>query len=219
MNARAARHLLAAASVAAALVAASTASRAESAKKFTDGVYGRFDGDLDLSLAAGGAAVRGGSGAVAALRAWFLQTAGFYATYTDAFGSATTAAPRTFALGVGLRPLFLPRWARDLERGPAILDLTLDAFSLDLGVVWAAAPSAGFSGSPGLELALGTEVPLLGRAAGPWIGIRGALRWPSSELAGTDDPSRAIGPTLFVTFAWHFIANVHLVDVGDRIGR
>jgi hypothetical protein len=204
--------------VAAALVAA-RASAADAPRKVTDGVYGRFDGDLDLSVAAGGAAARGGSGGVAMLRATFLHTAGLYTAYTDALGSATTAPRRTAALGVGLRPLFLPRWGLDLERGPAILDLTIDAFSLDLGVVWPSDERGGFTRSPGLELALGTEVPLLARAAGPWIGVRGALRWPSADLSGTSDVSPVLGNAFFVTFAWYFMANVHLVDVGDRIAR
>jgi hypothetical protein len=210
--------LLGAASVTAALVAA-RASAADAPRKIPDGVYGRFDGDLDLSVSAGGAAARGGSGAVGALRATFLQTAGFYGAYTDAFGSATTGPARTVALGVGLRPLFLPRWGLDLERGPAILDLTLDAISLDLGVVWASDERGRLTRAPGLELALGTEVPLLTRAAGPWIGVRGALRWPSSDLSGDGDVSPVLGNALFVTFSWHFIANVHLVDVGDQISR
>src|SRR5262249_22314258 len=152
---------------------------AESPKRITDGVYGRFEGDLDLSFAAGGSATRGGSGAVAMLRASFLQTAGFYTAYTDAFGSATTGPPRTLALGVGLSPMFLPRWGLDQERGPAIVDLTIDAFTLDLGVVWPA-DARGHLTQPGLELALGTQVPLAGRASGPWIGVRGAFRWASS---------------------------------------
>jgi hypothetical protein len=209
----------AAAVVVTALFAPSLARAAESTKKTTDGVYGRFDGDLDLSVAAGGAAVRGGSGGVALLRASFLQTAGFYTAYTDAFGAATTGPARTIALGVGLRPLFLPRWGLNMQHGPAIVDLTIDAFSLDLGVVWAADRDGRIGGSPGLELALGTEVPLAGRAAGPWIGARGALRWAKSDLAGVSDAGPAIAPTLFLTFAWHFVSNVHLVDVGDEISR
>jgi hypothetical protein len=194
-------------------------ARAEAAKKTTDGVYGRFDGDLDLSIAAGGAAVRGGSGAVAMLRALFLETAGVYASYTDAFDSATTAPPRTIAVGVGLRPLFLPRWGYDEERGPAVVDLTIDAITLDLGVLWYADERGRFTQRPGLELAIGTEVPLLGRAAGPWIGARGALRWRGSELSGAMGPESDLAPAVFVTFAWHFVANVHLVDVGDEISR
>lgn len=181
----------------------------------TDGVYGRFDGDLDLSIAAGGSVIRGGSGGAAVGRALFLGTAGMYAAYNDALGSATQGPVRSFALGVGIRPLFLPRWGSDLERGPAILDLTLDAFTLDLGALWSSDAEGRFTQSPGIELALGTEVPLLGEAAGPWIGARGALRWRASELSGAPDPDPSLGPALFLTFAWHFVANIHLADMGD----
>jgi hypothetical protein len=218
MSVRLHRWLMATCATAGALSAGRVA-RAESPNKISDGVYGRFDGDLDLSLAAGGSATHGGSGGVAMLRASFLQTAGFYTAYTDAFGGATTGPPRTLALGIGLSPLFLPRWGLDMQHGPAVVDLTIDAITLDLGVVWPADAQGRFTQLPGLELALGTQIPLAGRAAGPWIGARGALRWSSSDLAGSSSASPALGSTLFVTFAWHFIANVHLVDVGDRIAR
>jgi hypothetical protein len=182
-------------------------------------VYGRFEGDLDVSIAAGGAVARGDSGGVAMLRALFLGTAGFYTSYVDAFGTATSAPPRTLSLGVGLRPLFLPRWGFDQNRGPAVLDLTIDALTLDLGVLWPADGRGKLTRSPGLELAVGTEVPLRGSAAGPWIGVRGALRWLGSEFSGSNDVYPPLGPALFVTFAWHVVANAHLVDMGDEIGR
>jgi hypothetical protein len=113
----------------------------------------------------------------------------------------------------------LPRWGLDLERGPAVVDLTIDAFTLDLGVVWPSDERGHFTQSPGFELALGTQIPLIGRAAGPWIGARGALRWSKGGLAGTGDFFPQLDNALFLTFAWHFLANVHLVDVGDRIAR
>jgi hypothetical protein len=200
------------------MVAASPA-RAEEARTMTDGVYGRFDGDLDLSIAGGGSVIRGGSGGAAVVRALFLGTAGMYAAYNDALGSATKGPVRSFALGVGIRPLFLPRWGSDLERGPAIVDLTLDAFTLDLGVLWPSDSEGHFTHSPGIELALGTEVPLLGEAAGPWIGARGALRWRASELSGAPDSEPSLGPALFLTLAWHFVANIHLADMGDGLVR
>jgi len=204
---------------AAGIIATASSAHAEEARKVTDGVYGRFDGDLDLSIAAGGSVVRGGSGGAAVLRALFLDTAGIYAAYNDAFGNASSAPPRSLALGIGVRPLFLPRWGLDLERGPAILDLTLDAFTLDLGVLWSSDAQGRFTQPPGLELALGTEVPLIGEAAGPWIGARGALRWRPSELSGSPDPESALDPALFLTFAWHFVANAHIADLGDTTLR
>src|SRR6185503_13393767 len=88
-----------------------------------DGVYGRLDGDLDLSLAAGAELVRGGAGAAATFRAFYMQTAGLYIGYGTSFGNLSAVPPRSLAVGVGLRPMFIPRWGNDLERGPAILDL------------------------------------------------------------------------------------------------
>jgi len=184
-----------------------------------DGVYGRFDGDLDLSLAVGGAVVTGGSGGAAMLRALFLGTTGLYVAYNDAFGKATSAPPRSLALGLGVRPLFLPRWGNNLDRGPAVLDLTLDAITFDMGVVWSSDDRGRFTQRPGLELALGTEVPLLGQAWGPWAGLRGALRWRGAELSGSSDADPVLDPVVFVTLAWHFVANAHVVDRGDEILR
>jgi hypothetical protein len=200
-------------------MAAASSVHAEKPRAVTDGVYGRFDGDLDLSIAGGGAVVRGGSGVAALLRAFFLHTAGIYAAYNDALGNATTGPPRSLALGVSVRPFFLPRWSLNLARGPAILDLSIDAITLDLGVLWPADSEGRFTRPPGIELALGTEVPLVGEAAGPWIGARGALRWHASQLTGVADAESSFGPALFLTLAWHFVANAHLADMGDTLVR
>ena len=101
-----------------------------------DGVYGRFDGDLDLGLALG--AEFGSAGHPApALRgsAHYFSSAGVYASGRIKAGDES--APSLFGLGVELRPLFLPRWAKGYETGPALLDLTLDSLSLSLGAFWA----------------------------------------------------------------------------------
>jgi hypothetical protein len=191
-----------------------SASRASAAERVTDGVYGRFDGDLDFSLAAGAALGPSGPSAAVIWRAIFLQTAGMYASYTDALSQSDVALPRSIALGVTLRPFFVPRWAFDLERGPAILDLTIDAISFDLGVLWAAGRDGALAERPGMEAALGTEVPLFGKASGPFVGARGALRWRASELASHDD--NGLEPALFLTIAWHAIIDANIVDAGDR---
>ena len=196
------------------LTAVSPAAAAEPAENITDGVYGRFDGDLEVSLAAG--VTFGPTGPTAALiaRALFFETAGMYVAYTDALGRSDVALPRSLGVGVTLRPFFIPRWTFDLERGPAILDLTLDAISFDLGVLWPSNREGRFTERPGMEAALGTEVPLFGRASGPFLGARGALRWRTSEFAGHDDTT--LKPILFVTLAWHGMIDAGIVDVGDR---
>lgn len=188
--------------------------RAEGSR-VADGVYGRFDGDLNLSIAAGPSfAGEGTSGAFLA-RACFLETAGVFLAYTDRLQAPSSGPRRSLAVGVSIRPLFVPRWGLDLEKGPAILDLTIDATTIELGALWVAEEASHFSRPPGLELALGTEVPLTGRAEGPWIGARGSLRWRDTELSGTSN-APALGPALLVTLAWHLLTGAHLVDAGDR---
>jgi hypothetical protein len=209
-----------------ALAAWSTPARADRdrtpdrSSSATDGVYGRFDGDLDLSLAAGVELLRGGPGATAMARAIYLGTASVYVGYATSFGDLSAVPPRSFGFGVGLRPFFLPRWANDRERGPAILDLTIDATTFDLGVLWSADQLGHFNQAAGFEFAIGTEVPLIGQAEGPWLGVRGALRWQAWELAAseTTDPA-GLGPAVYFTLAWHTLVNAHIVDAGDRIVR
>ena len=183
-------------------------------EKITDGVYGRFDGDLDVSLAAGATVGPGGPSAAFIARASFFQTAGLYVAYTDTLGRVDAELPRSLAAGVTLRLFFIPRWAFDLERGPAILDLTIDAISFDLGVLWAAHRDGSFEGHPGMEAALGTEIPLLGSASGPFLGARGALRWRAAELGGESEAK--LDPALFLTLSWHALVDAHIVDAGDR---
>ena len=197
-----------------ALLVARPAKGADQPDQVTDGAYGRFDGDLNLSLAAGATVGPGGPSAAVLGRALFFESAGVYAAYTDALGRAQAPLPRTLAAGITLRPLFIPRWALDLQRGPAILDLALDAIGFDFGIVWPAAPNGSFTERPGVEAALGTEVPILGRANGPFLGVRGALRWRASELAWRAEPP--LEPVLFLTLAWHGIVDANIVDVGDR---
>jgi hypothetical protein len=191
---------------------ASTAATADS----TDGTYGRLDGDLDLSIGAGPAFARGGATAAAFARAMYLGTAGLYAGYADALG-ADRPVLRSASVGVGLRPLFLPRWGSDLERGPATLDLALDAFTFDVGALFAAHEGRAAGAVPGIEIALGSEVPLLGQAAGAWIGLRGALQWRPDELACRGEPG-STSTRIFasITLSWHAIVNAHIVDVRDR---
>jgi hypothetical protein len=189
---------------------------APTAAETTDGTYGRLDGDLDVSFAVGSAFARGGPSAAAFARAMYLGTAGFYASYADALG-ADRPIPRSASIGIGMRPLFLPRWGYDLEQGPASLDLALDALTLDIGALFLAHNSGTGSASPGIEIAFGTEVPLLGQAAGPWIGARGTLQWRPDELAGRGDPYfSSTRVTALITLSWHAIIDAHIVDAPNR---
>jgi hypothetical protein len=95
--------------------------------------------------------------------------------------AAEASAPSLFALGIDLRPLFVPRWSKGFETGPALKDLTLDSLSLSLGAFWFRQPAPGAEGGSGFEAGLGFGLPLLARAKGPWLDVRGLLRYPDGE--------------------------------------
>jgi hypothetical protein len=145
-----------------------------------DGVYGRFDGDLELGLGFGAELDFGAEPRLAARSSLhYFTMAGAYVSYADAPGSRPAEhTERKLGIGVDLRPLFVPRWALDQERGPAFVDLSLDSLSLGMGVFWAQPGGGSFGDQRGFEMSLGLGFPLAGRAGGPWLEARGALRWP-----------------------------------------
>jgi hypothetical protein len=142
-----------------------------------DGVYGRFDGDLDLGLALG-AELGSAGNAAPSLRATahYFSVAGVYVNGRIKAGDES--APSLFGLGVDLRPLFLPRWVKGLQTGTAFFDLTLDSLSLSLGAFWAKPGAHEIEAHRGFDAQLGLGFPLLATAAGPWLEARGALRYP-----------------------------------------
>jgi hypothetical protein len=144
-----------------------------------DGVYDRFDGDLDLGLGLG--TELGSAGGVApALRAsaHYFSVAGVY--FSGRIKTGEGSAPSLFGAGVDLRPLFVPRWAKGYETGPALLDLTLDSLSLSVGAYWSEHASRSPDSNEGLDVQLGFGLPLLATASGPWLDVRGALRYPNA---------------------------------------
>jgi hypothetical protein len=185
-----------------------------------DGAYGRFDGDVELGASAGAALGQGGPAFVAAASAVYLGAAGLYAQYADALGSTAPLTARSIAGGVVMRPVFLGRYASDLERGPARLDLLLDSFALEVGAVWSAPNAAGFGATPGLEIALELAAPLLPRASGPYLALRGALRLRPDDLAGRGEGALGErGALLSLTLGWRQIVATHLVDARDEVAR
>jgi len=143
----------------------------------SDGVYGRLDGNLAFALAAGAELDNGQPRGALRLSAHYLWTAGVYARYSDAFGSAERRPSRALSFGVDLRPLFLPRFGLDLEQGPATLDLALDSFSLTAGAYFAEPQGEDFGHERGFETGLGFGVPLLAEARGPWLDARAERRF------------------------------------------
>jgi hypothetical protein len=162
-----------------------------------DGVYGRFDGDLEIGIGLGAELDFGGlTRPSAQLGLHYFARAGIYASYGDAFGAsdAPSDVVRKFGCGVDLRPVFVPRWANAMEAGPALLDLTLDSISLAVGAFWAEPEDGAFGDQRGFETSLGFGVPFFGRADGLWLEARGALRWP-------DEGERE--ESIFALLSWH----------------
>ena len=194
----------------------------------TDGAYGRLDGDMLFIGSVGPALEAGGVVLETHVDLLYLQSVGPYARYTEGFGQDELRVQRSVGAGLELRPLFLARYALDLERGPAHLDLFADSLSLIAGVFWSdpgrrpgpRRPPVGDDGGlelePGLELGLGLEVPLLPSGNGPFVGVQALARWPGSYLVGRNDADFLDrGALLVFTLAWHQAFDAGLVDLRD----
>jgi hypothetical protein len=143
----------------------------------SDGVYGRMEGLLALAADVGAEVEDGEPRGSLRVSAHYLWIAGAYARYSDAFGGAQHRPSRVASLGVDLRPLFLPRFSQDWERGPALLDLGLDSLSLSAGAYFAEPRERSFGDERGFELGAGFGLPLAGRAEGPWLDFRAERRF------------------------------------------
>ena len=183
--------------------------------------YGRVEGDVTLAVGAGASFASGGPRAAAELRARYLETAGVFATYEDGALVGSSADPRrTLAFGLELRPLFLYRWLDGHETHSARLDLTLDSFGLELGMIWPASPSAdGFAQRPGVQAGVGLELPIMPDATGLWLALHGGVRWSDDALAAGPSHPGDREAYLAVTLAWHQVVSTHLVDIGDEAPR
>lgn len=171
----------------------------EPARSSGDGVYGRFNGDMDLGLALGGEADRGGARGAARLDLHYFSMAGVYVGGSNALGSEPGATRRMLSLGVDLRPGFVPRWAKGMQRGPAFVDLFVDSIALGVGAFWSQPAHGSFGDRRGFEASLGFGLPLTGRAPGPWIETRGLLRWADP---GGAQAEHAV-PAVLVLLSWH----------------
>jgi hypothetical protein len=201
------------------------------AQEDADGSYGRLEGDLTLSIEAGAsAALRSGESASGSLAAragtFYLHTVGLIVQYNDALELEEAPLARSIVGAIELRPLFLGRFAQDMERGPAHLDLFADSFGLGLGIYgsWQSERQCvempmGRLPRPcrdlGMELSVGAEIPFLGRANSPFVGLRAAVRW---SLVDAPPLQQDLPPQLMLTlsFGYHHVLLVHLVDAGDR---
>lgn len=162
-----------------------------------DGVYGRFDGDLDLGFGLGIATLDDDALGAARASLHYFSTLGLYAGYADALGR-DTGFERFVSFGAELRPLFIARWTEDQEQGPATLDLLVDSLALGLGAFFAEPRGGDFGTTRGLELALGAGLPLGGKASGPWLEARYVFRWANPR----GDRESADHAAWFV-LSWH----------------
>jgi hypothetical protein len=172
-----------------------------------DGVYGRLDGDTDLSLKLGGQLGQGGWAGSVGLSAHYYSILGITADYCDSLDTESRYA-RSFSAGPELRPLFLPRFALGLERGPAWLDLALDSVSLGFGAYYSEARGGGRD-TQGVWFSAGLGLPLFGHAAGPWLEARALRRLPDPGPVGSDGHD-----ALFMYLSWH-----HWVQLGPLASR
>ncbi len=154
------------------------------AESMADGVYGRFEGDVSLSAAAGiEVDVRSPAPRPMVLTtARFYQAIGLQAGLSQAIDNGDRME-RVGTLGVLVEPLFLVRWSNDDETLRPTWDLFVDSWALHLGAFLAEPRGGNFGETAGLDVGLGAGVPLLGWADGPWLRFRGSLRASPTDSA------------------------------------
>jgi hypothetical protein len=173
--------------------------RADDVESSSDGVYGRFDNPFDWGLHLGAEIHDDGAAGAARTTLHYFSMAGIYAGYADAFGSDALEGSRILSFGVDLRPAFIPRWSKNWEQGSNFLDLAVDSISLGIGAYFRTPNGGSFGERRGFELSLGFGLPLLGRAAGPWVGARSLFRWEESNGG-----SSVVNASLLATLGWQF---------------
>ena len=185
-----------------------------------DGTDGRLEGDLDLSAGAGAAITATAPALALRVAATYVSMAGVYAGYADTLGAGGAPFARAIAAGITLKPVFWARFAYVVETGSPRLDLFLDSFVFEIGPVWSAPPGRGIATAPGLEIAAGVGFPILASATGPFVELRGALRYRKEDLDGSvrsDFGER--GAIVSLALSWHHVVNAHIADAGDRVVR
>jgi hypothetical protein len=136
----------------------------------SDGVYGRFDGEISLVPSVGMQWAGAGWFTQFGISSFYLNTIGVAFRSADGHWSPITrrADFNVSTLALAIRPLFLLRWSQDWEKGPSFLDLTLDSLTLSVGSYWSQQHSVDKQ-HMGLETELSFGIPLLAKAHGPWL--------------------------------------------------
>ena len=179
------------ASIVVASLACSSAAFAE------DRSYGRFDGDLALAGELALVASEDGPALGVRATASYLTMAGAYAEYDEGLDRQGESMARRLSGGIELRPLFLARFVGDLETGAPLFDLWLDSLGFGLGtfITWHPAMACAENCQrQGLEFAGRMALPLLARANGPFVALRGGARFEMGTPAtGSLDETVAFG--------------------------
>ncbi|MCU0694682.1 MAG: hypothetical protein MUF54_25165 [Polyangiaceae bacterium] len=180
------------------------------AQEPSDGADGRLTRDTALHLQLGAGPCSGPSTAAAArLSVLHLQTAGAYVSFSRSLTKHARPLADAMSLGTELRPLFLPRFLSDLERGPAWVDLALDSLTLSFGAAFDI--HADVLGAPAFEAGLGVGLPLAARADGPWLGAHAMRRWPAARLGRQADAEPAMDLLVFA-LGWQLPVSTGLVS-------
>jgi hypothetical protein len=181
----------------------------------SDGAYGRVHSDLALQLDLGALAQQHDNSGQVSLVARYLQTAGLYASFVDKLSDRPGNLYRSTSAGIELRPLFLPRFLRNYEQGPSLLDLSVDSLALRAGAIFGARPFAEPK-RPGFEIILSMGLPLSAKAGGPWLTIGSGVR--ISSAPPVDDQSRKFSDMLFLSasLGWQTFFDMGIVDIADR---
>ncbi|MEM1030771.1 MAG: hypothetical protein AAGN82_10495 [Myxococcota bacterium] len=214
------------------MVAAAThdpgAARAEPSS--SDGDYGRLDDDTHVAVEVGASVAVGADDdpgvSLAARVSWFyLRTVGLVAGYDESFDRDTQPLRRSFSGALEVRPLFLGRFASDLERGPAWADLTLDSLALSFGG-WAGLPrdrSCPPRTCPidsGIAAGLGLDLPLQPRANRLFVGLDARVLWTVDGARHREGASSLRVPPAFMltlTLGYQHGWALGLVDAGDAV--
>jgi hypothetical protein len=174
----------------------------------SDGVYGRFDGDIALEPGLGVLYSQRTLLPQLDVAATYLSTVGLRLRHADSklsFGATDNDRGDT-ALAFELHPLFLPRWTQSMETGPALLDLAIDSFTLGIGVFWEYDRGTSHL-RRGSELTTGLGLPLLATNGGPWLRATAALR-----LVEGSDFRMGTCAAYTLVFGWNFPINSGLHD-------
>jgi hypothetical protein len=157
-----------------------------------DGVYGRFDGDVMLSFAAGGFVTTGEElegGGTLELRARYLDCAG-----PALWGSLRSDGEVRLGGAVELRPLFPALFLIDRWTGNEFFDLTLQSIGIELG-----AEIVSFD-DPAVALAIGFafEMPIVPPSvAGQGVFLRLSARHVLGRAGDTGGPDADVAEWSF----------------------